>query len=283
MRPQLKRDSLGRNLSGVPLNHRQFLACALAIGHAATLFAQDPTERKTFHDRATQLIAQMASRPLTPGDTFLTWNPDPGGLIHTVHVDSTIVESSLLRGDRMTGTAHIEWTAGRVAQFTIRWTRSDTLRAGVDSAIAIRGWRDRDSIRFAEPSHRAFVIPQSGWWAVADFGMEEQLIPLFRQMPAGQPAQPVAILRPYHLRWDTVTVAVRDSAGLRVAEVLGRDKAHELFFIDRQGRLLCVWRIDTVGERLPLPTSARDVELEQYRGAVRALIAPFPVEHKKNR
>ncbi len=254
------------------------MSLIIIVAWTTTVVGQSPRDRQAFHDRAMRLISQLASRPLTPGDTFLTWNPEPGGLIHTIRVDSGILESSLLRADRMMGTAHVEWFEGRVARFDVRWTRADTLKGSkVDSAISVRGSRDGDSIRITEPDRRTLAVP-TGWWAVADFGMEEQLIPILRSMPADKPAQLVAVLRPYHLRWDTISVAVRDSAGLRIAEVLGRDKAHELYIIDTAGRLLCVWRIDRVGERLPLPESARYEELQQYLPTVRAIVSHFPVE-----
>jgi hypothetical protein len=46
---------------------------------ASSLNAQTPGEVREFHDSATSLIHRMSSRALTPGDTFFTWNPRPGG------------------------------------------------------------------------------------------------------------------------------------------------------------------------------------------------------------
>ena len=251
-------------------------ACVLPLALAAPMTAQTPEQLQAFHDRASSLIAQMASRPMTPGDTFLTFSPEPGSLIHSVRVDSGLVESTLLRGDRMEGTARVEWQGARVSRFEVVWTRADTLRgSGVDSAICVRGQVDGDSIRISSPTPRTLAAPSLPW-AVADFGMEEQLIPLFRTLPAGVPAQPVALLRPYHVRWDTVTVAVRDSAGLRVAATFGRDKAREVWVIDQDGRLLYVRRVDQPGDRLPLPNSERYAEMRRWADTIRALLAPYP-------
>jgi hypothetical protein len=261
----------------------QTLACLLsALSWAGGLLAQTPEQLQAFHDQATELIVQLASRPLTPGDTLLTFNPEPGGLIHTVRVSPSQVESSLLRADRMMGTAHVEWVGASVGRFAVLWTRADTLRGSeVDSAITVSGQVDGDSIRIATPDVRTMALPTLPW-AIADFGMEEQLIPIFRSLPSGQSAQRVAILRPYHLRWDTVTVSVRDSAGLRMAVTYGSDKAHEVWIIDQDGRLLYVRRVDQAGDRIPLPTSACYEEMLQHIDAIRALLAPFPVAPPKS-
>jgi hypothetical protein len=241
------------------------LACLLITSNwAGNLLAQTPAQLQAFHDQATELIVQLASRSLTPGDTLLTFNPEPGGLIHTVSVSPALVESSLLRADRMMGTAHVEWVGARVSQFAVLWTRADSLHGPeVDSAIAVRGQVDGDSIHIAMPEARTMASPTIPW-ALADFGMEEQLIPIFRSLPSGQPARPVAILRPYHLRWDTVMVSVRDSANLRMAVTYGGDKAHEVWLIDQGGRLLYVRRVDHAGDRIPLPTSTCYEEMLQY-------------------
>jgi len=247
----------------------------------ATMAAQTQAQLDSFHDNVVALIGKLATRPLTPGDTFLTFNPQPGGLTHTIRVGQGLVESSLLRADRMMGTARVEWTGGGVSRFEILWTRADTLRgAGVDSAIAVRGYVDGDSIRITLPRAWALALPSIPW-AVADFGMEEQLIPLFRSLPSGQAPKPVALLRPYHLRWDTVTVMVRDSAGLRLAVTLGRDKAREVWITDQDGQLLYVRRMDQPGDRMPLPESGRYAEMRRYAETIRALLVAFPPPNPK--
>jgi hypothetical protein len=181
----------------------------------------------------------------------------------------------------MLGTAHVEWVGTGVARFAILWTRADTLRGEkVDSAIAVRGQVEGDSLRLAAPAVQAFVLPALPW-AIADFGMEEQLIPLFRSLAASQPPQPVAIFRPYHLRWDTVMVTIRDSAGLRIGVTRGADKNHEVWFIDHEGHLLYVRRVDQPGDRIPLPLSARYEEMMEHIDVIRALLASYPVEHPK--
>jgi hypothetical protein len=240
------------------------------------LAAQSPSELRAFHDQAVAAIRQMASRSLTPGDTFLTWNPKPGGLIYTVRVDSAVVESSLLRGDGMMGTARVEWKDRKVARFAVRWTRADTLHSGVDSAISVEGRLDADSLRISVPRTGAWAVPR-GPWAVFDMGMEEQLIPVVRTMSPGD-TQAVAVFRPYHLRWDTLTVSVRDSSGIRLGDILGTDKTHELYFIDEDGRLLWGWRLNVTHERRPLETSVRYYELIQRLPVIRGMLARYETE-----
>src|SRR5262249_53583247 len=147
------------------------------VAAAPRLGAQTSADLQTFHDQAAALIGQLASRPLTPGDTFLTFSPDPGGLIHTIWVTPALVESSLLRADRMLGTARVEWSASSVRRFQVVWIRADTLRGSkVDSAITVQGEVQGDSIRISRPASHVLAVPKIAW-AVADFGMEEQLIP----------------------------------------------------------------------------------------------------------
>lgn len=106
-------------------------ACVVLVTVAGLLsgtrgYGQTADQLREVHDGATALIRQMANRPLTPGDTLLTWNPDPGGLIHTVAVDSASVRSSLLRADGMIGTADVPWAKGRPTRFDVQWTTRDS-------------------------------------------------------------------------------------------------------------------------------------------------------------
>lgn len=254
----------------------RFVAVAAVLLLPGTrVLAQTPVELRQFHDQAVSAIAQMAGRPLTPGDTFLTWNPSPGGLVHTVRVTPTGVSSTLLRGDGMIGTAETQWRAGAVAGFEVRWTRQDAGGKGIDSATTVSGVRQAGTLRVRTAGGvRSFAVP-AGPWAVADYGMEEQLIPAVRALPARAASARLAVLRPYHVRWDTVVVSVRDTAGLRLAEVMGSDKAHELMVIAPDGSLLWIFRFDQAGERRPLEGSARYSEFMARRGLLTNLTAAY--------
>jgi hypothetical protein len=239
------------------------------------MVAQTPVEVRQFHDQAVSAIARTAGRPLTPGDTFLTWNPGPGGLIHTVRIVPSGVSSSLLRGDGMIGTAEVRWQGGNPSGFEVRWTRQDAGGKGIDSATTVIGERQGAAIRVrAGGISRTLPLP-SGPWAVADYGMEEQLIPAVLALPARATGVRITVLRPYHVRWDTVVVSVRDTAGLRLAELMGTDKAHELMVLGPDGALLWMNRFDQAGERRPLEGTSRYAAFVTRRSLLASLSARY--------
>jgi hypothetical protein len=261
------RDELRR----LPLN----VVVAAASLWGGALIAQTPEQLREVHERVTMLIREMASRPLTPGDTFLTWNPDPGGLIHTVAVDAGGVRSSLLRGDGMIGTADVRWTHGHPVRFDVRWTRRDSATARSTPDRAIQGVLVGNELRVTGRKPETVRVPD-GRWAVMDFGMEEELIPLIQSLePSGAP-QILPVYRPWHGRWDSLTVTARDTAGLRFVEVLGTDKAHQLMAVTSQNQLLWILRLDQPAERRPLEGSAR---YEEYL-VRRELLAAVARRHK---
>jgi hypothetical protein len=185
---------------------RQLALCLLGCVLPANSLAQSPTEVSDFHDRVAQLMQEISSRPLTPGDTFLTWNPRPGGLFHTVRVTDTTVAASLLRGDGMIGTMAVRLTRSRPRSFDVVWTMRDSVTGKTLPDRESHGVVVGDSLRISGTKPQVTAIP-SGMWAVADFGMEESLIPLLRGLPSGG-SRRVAVFRPWHARWDTITVGL---------------------------------------------------------------------------
>jgi len=198
----------------------------------------------------------MASRPLTAGDTFLTWNPDPGGLIHTVMIDSARASSSLLRGDGMIGTAEARWSGKQISDFETRWTTRDSISGRSVVQRQSHGEKRGDSLFVTGTAPGVFAVP-AGFWAVADFGMEEQLIPLIRAVSVNAGRQSISVFRPWHNRWDTVSVAVRDTIDVRTAELIGVNKFHETMVFTVRGNLLCIFRYDQISERRPLEGTVR--------------------------
>ena len=230
--------------------HR-FLILILA-GSPATLAAQVSAEAiRQFHQQATALIATMASRPLTPGDTMLTWNPRPGGLIHTVRLASDRAQTSLLRGDGMIGTTETTWKDGHLRTFHAEWTTRDsvTKRAipDVNADGAVVG--NDLVVRGTKPGR--YRLPTT-LWGVADFGMEDQLIPLLWKVRNDSTVH-VAVYRPWHGRWDTVTAVLRDTLAYRIVEWREGSKTHETTVVERNDMsVLWAWRHDQVDERRPL-------------------------------
>jgi hypothetical protein len=233
-------------------------------------YGQTADQLRQVHDVATALIRQMANRPLMPGDTLLTWNPDPGGLIHTVAVDSAGVRSSLLRADGMIGTADVRWTKDRPTRFDVQWTMRDSATGRSIPDRDVHGVVDGGMLRISGSKPASLRIP-AGQWAVADFGMNEQLIPLLRTLPANGAPLVVSVFRPWHGRWDSVTVTVRDTASVRVGEVVGTDKLHEVMVITARGDLLSIVRYDQPAERRPLEGSMRYREYMAQRDLLLAI------------
>lgn len=248
---------------------------ALVIGlcgaiSAKNLSAQTPAQLRDVHDRATVLIREMASRPLTVGDTLLTWNPDPGGLIHTVAVDSGGARSSLLRGDGMIGIADVRWSGARPLRFTVEWTTRDSITGRSIPHREAIGVAEQGSLRVKGTKSDSLPLPP-GPWAVADFGMNEQLVPLIRTLTTSSTPQLISVFRPWHGGWDSVTVVIRDTADVRTVELLGTDKAHEVMVLTAHGDLLWMIRYDQPAERRPLEGSSRYNEYVAKRDLLLAI------------
>lgn len=248
---------------------KQLAASLLIVSTlSASARAQTPPDFRQFHDRATAVIKQMATRPLTPGDTFLTWNPQPGGLIHTSHVGRDSTQLSLLRGDGMIGTATMEWRDNRPFSFSVQWTTRDSTTKTAKLDVTVHGSRRGDSLRVEGTRPATYAIPR-GPWTVADFGMEDALIPLGKTLSQSV-HQTVSVFRPWHGRWDRVTVSVHDTLGLRLIEVWSDTATHEVLFV-KADRLLAIVRYDQPDERRPLEASALHSEYIALRSQLTAL------------
>jgi hypothetical protein len=240
---------------------------------ASSLNAQSPGEVREFHDSVTSMIHRMSSRALTPGDTFLTWNPGPGGLIHTVASDRAGTRSSLLRGDGMIGTANVRWQGSHPSEFEVEWTKRDSINGKPIRDVESHGHVMGDTLHVLGTKPLDTPLPR-GPWAVADFGMEEALIPLMAMLPSTG-ASRVAVFRPWHGRWDTISVAVHDTAGFRIADLWSDQKTHELMVVAARGELLCIVRFDQPDERRPLEGSARYQEYLSNRPLLIALARQY--------
>jgi hypothetical protein len=249
-------DESHRRLCGKDLRRVARLVVVISALVGGRVGAQTPAQLREVHDQMTTIIREMLSRPLTPGDTFLTWNPDPGGLIHTVAADSARVRSSLLRGDGMIGTADVRWANQRPSRFDVQWTTRDSATRRSTMAREAHGVLQGGLLRVTGTKSDLMRVPV-GLWVVMDYGMDEQLIPLIRALSANSDPQVISVFRPWHGRWDSLTVTVRDTAGVRAAELLGTDKLHEVMLLTARGDLLWIIRYDQPAERRPLEGSSR--------------------------
>ena len=248
----------------LPLRHLALVVpMTAAAGQSATPTVAD------IHDRATAIIRELANRPLTPGDTMLTWNPRPGSLIHTVAVKPGGVSSSLLRGDGMIGTATAAWVGGRLQSFEAEWTARDSVSAKPRREVHVAGEIRGDLLVVTGTKPGRYPTP-SGLWFAADYGMEELAIPLYRSLPVSGTPATILVFRPWLGRWDTVTVTVRDTPAHRIV-VQRTGRARETIVLTRAGALLWTWRHDQSAERRPLEGSSRYADYLAALPLLRAL------------
>jgi hypothetical protein len=170
----------------------------------------------------------------------------------------------------MIGTADVRWAKDRPMRFDVQWTTRDSATGRSILDRDVRGVVDGGILRISGSKPDSLRIP-AGPWAVVDFGMDEQLIPLLRTLPANGAPLVVSVFRPWHGRWDTVTVTVRDTASVRVGEVVGTDKLHEVMVLTARDDLLSVVRYDRPAERRPLEGSTRYGEYLAQRDLLLAI------------
>jgi len=188
------------------------IVVVLAIGVSTSARGQAATE---LHAHVGEFIATKALQTMPTGDTLLSWNGDRLVLFHTARRDSGGVRAGMLRADRMLGVADVRWARQSPTSFLVQWRTPKA--TGVDSLI-VRGTVRADSIVVARNgrSDTTIATPRTRW-AVADYGMEALLLPLFDGADAAAPA-PVLVLRPYALKWDTLQVSVdKPQSSWRVA------------------------------------------------------------------
>jgi hypothetical protein len=210
------------------------------------------------HARAAAILSCGVCPPISAGDTFVTWTPKPDLYTTVSRTDSTVA-SSLVSTDGVIGTAQAVWQGGRQREVRIRWTRTSAtlmelnvrLEAGV---IHLAGARDT--------AFRAPSLP----WAVADYGMEDQLLPLIRGAGVHARHLRVAIYRPRQERWDTVSITCRRTQGATLATVTEPDGEHFFWTITADGALVWITRDRNRGfQRRPLELNNRVADYVRLR------------------
>ncbi len=198
---------------------------------------------REFHDRIAQLIAQIASRPLPPGDTSVTWRRTPI-LYHTVSHSDSLITSGFVRNDGLTGIETVAWGRNAPTRFQTTWVNGDS------TLTQLTGEVQGTELVVTGSSRGRFSLPSIPW-AICDYGMDEHLVPVLRTL-AMDSAQQVAVFRPFGFKWDTpnVRVARGPEGTLRVAEPEKVDTTR--WVIDAAGDLLQLTRDTTIVERRPL-------------------------------
>jgi hypothetical protein len=150
------------------------------------------------HTVLAEFIRGAATRPLPAGDTLVSWYKQPI-LLHLVHRTPDRVEAAMIRGDAYLGTAILSYSEGRPVEGTVLWTSGDSV------LVDVRISAQRDSLLIAGTTTAGFPVP-SGAWGIADYGMEDLLVPTLRSLSKMPSPWTVLAYRPFAAKWDTLTV-----------------------------------------------------------------------------
>lgn len=203
--------------------------------------------------------AHLLARVLPGRDTTLTIADNGPILLHTVERSTSTVRSGMGRNDGLVGTARSDFAAGRVTGYAATWT--DTAAAAVTQRITVTA----QGLRVQREGHHdtTLALPAGGVWGIADYAMQEHLVPVLLPMATGQET-PIHVYRPTAAHWDQGTVQVRRAGGIFVATLrMEGAQDPELLIITPEGDLLYGANSGPTGaERVPLPGSARRARLD---------------------
>ena len=209
-----------------------------AVSQATTMSPQG------FHDRVVAVIVRRAPKDMPSGDTTITWHRTPI-LYHIVRATPNGLRSGFLRNDSLVGLADATWGVDGLQEFAVRWTAADSV------VMSLRAVREGAKV-FLTGAHTDTLLVPTIPWAIADYGMDEHLVPMFRRLRLTASVQRVAVYRPWGGKWDTLDLVV--SAGLegsvRIQQLGSKDTV--LWVIAQGGTLLQLMSGPTPDERRPL-------------------------------
>lgn len=229
---------------------RTFALSPVATASAFTLLlsgvatAQAPTPHET-HDLLAAFIASHATRPLAAGDTLVSWYDGKPILLHLAQRSPNEVSASMIRGDAYLGTSTVQLANGRPTRAQALWTSGDSVEAQVGiTAFA-------DSIRITGTTRAAYPVPKEAW-AVADYGMEDLLVPVLSSL--GKQPQPwqLLIYRPFAAKWDLVTVTTTALGAGTVYQLADHDGSGNTWLLFSNGAIVHMRRSGQNFERRPL-------------------------------
>ena len=224
------------------------------IGPVAARAAQAQMSPQDLHDRIVAVFSSRASRPLPPGDTLVSWYGNPI-LFHTIHRDSTETATGMLRADSLLGTARVRWRHDRPGSGDIRWTKGDSLVTNVHLLT------DGDTLRVMGRDQHTWPLPRMAW-AIADYGMEDQVLPLLQTLNFAAGAITIAVYRPFGAKLDTLQVTSRLVGDGVLYELRGSDGKRDWWLVSRRGVLVQLRREGQDLERRPLEQTPL---YEEYR------------------
>jgi len=183
-------------------------AVALLSTRSPAQSAQASAERQ-FHDQVAAHLAGSPMGALPPGDTLVSWAKQGPILFHTVTLSGTVVSSGLVRNDPFAGVLTTRWRDGRPVGFSVRWV------VGPDTTVALDGATSTAGLSIAGTRSQVLPTP-TGAWAIADYGMDEHLIPAALALPRDGRSYALAVLHPVRAQ-----VGYRSGLGLQSARSAG--------------------------------------------------------------
>jgi hypothetical protein len=236
----------------------------------------------------TASVAHALGRNLGGPDTtvtFATQNGTPTGqvFVQTERFDSsaheTHIESGFARADGMIATVRATYRDGQASAYDAVWT--DSTARPVHHHFATQGHsialhEDLSLDTLARPTLDTTIAAPAGSWAIAEYAMDELLVPVARTLARDTILHTVSVFRPTPRRWDTVRMRVkavtsdRRPALVAYAFSTGESKPTVLI-ISQDGTLLYAEDARAQGRRrLPIQGSRRYAELEAIIKSLRA-------------
>lgn len=210
-------------------------------------------------------IAVVVGRALPAGDTSVTISR---GLlfVHTVRRTADTIEAGFGRNGGLVGTARTVFSNNSPMAYRATWT--DGFAPPETETVERQG----DSLAVSHHGSRTVIAIPRAVWGIADYAMQELLVPVLLSVPVDGMNHPFAIYRPYAAHWDSGTVVVRALPDARIAVVqMSTDKKPQALLISREGDYLYGENSDPIGaERVPSLNSRRRVKLQSLLNQLRA-------------
>ena len=256
-----------------PASLRRVSAVAIALLTALAInaaLAQSPRTPQDTHDLLVRAFSRLATRPLPPGDTLVSWYVNPVAL-HTVHRSSAEMTTGFVRGDGTLGIARVTWAEGRPLTVEVRWTKADSVLKD------IRIYRERDSLHLSGTSSHTWPVPSLPW-GVADYGMEDMLLPLVQELDVTGGAVDILAYRPYAAKWDSLKVTSQAIGNGTLFTLQASDGKRDWWLISSGGVILQLRREGQTFERRPLEQTALEPEYLRLRS-----LLPFDIKFEVQR
>jgi hypothetical protein len=210
----------------------------------------------TLRIRVGSILSKAGDRPLPRGDTLVEFAKQGPILYFTVRGTADSIASCMVRNDGLVGWAGSQWTAERLTGFTTRWASPQGVQ------LEIRGQVVGAQVKLSGAKSDHLIVPSIPW-AVADYGMDDQLVPVLLRL-RGDSAQVIAVWRPFGQKWDTLTVRRRLIDGVSLITTGATTWA-----ISADRRLLFAEDRDQSSDRRPLEGNARFAEYQRIVAIVR--------------